>query len=488
MTKYVHKHSSTAGSKPTAADLERGEIAVNLADKKLFTKDASDAIVELGSEDSVIIAASAPPITRAGQLWLNNAQPSGPALMVARLEPVAPMPTTIYVPPANMYFSSGTLYSDASGAYRALTGGSHGGASLAAIAAANPGTFAVEPAYDPNPPSVLRWVDVFENFVIDDHHALALEVYPDATQTPNFNATIKDKNGAGADLFVDYGDGHIELFSVPGGNRGIDTSHQYANSAAKQTIKLYTKANLEVVVPVGLLAKLGPQGKNFPNLTDFGASKYYDPATPNPNCIDTTVSFSGIEDGKNMFAGCTFSQASDRLGTLEPRNLSLEGCFSGSLLTRDANIRSLTTSIKNASSMYYNCVHLASASLILNPTGTLVDMMFAGCSALRSLLNANGQFLSAKWMVRNCSMLTSFSFNANANTRFCRTWEGAFDGCALSQTSVDNILAKLDKDSLQANSHNILLGVTGGTNATPGANGLAAITSLTARGWTITHN
>jgi hypothetical protein len=42
------KRSSTAASVPTAGQLAVGELAVNLTDKKLFTKDASNAVVELG--------------------------------------------------------------------------------------------------------------------------------------------------------------------------------------------------------------------------------------------------------------------------------------------------------------------------------------------------------------------------------------------------------------------------------------------------------
>jgi hypothetical protein len=42
------KRSSTAASVPTAGQLAVGELAVNLADRKLFTKNASNAVVELG--------------------------------------------------------------------------------------------------------------------------------------------------------------------------------------------------------------------------------------------------------------------------------------------------------------------------------------------------------------------------------------------------------------------------------------------------------
>jgi hypothetical protein len=43
------KRSSTAGAVPTVGQLAQGELAVNLADKKLFTKDASNIVVELVS-------------------------------------------------------------------------------------------------------------------------------------------------------------------------------------------------------------------------------------------------------------------------------------------------------------------------------------------------------------------------------------------------------------------------------------------------------
>lgn len=49
MTSIRQKTSTIAGRRPTPADLERGEIAINLADAKLYTKDQRDQIVELGA-------------------------------------------------------------------------------------------------------------------------------------------------------------------------------------------------------------------------------------------------------------------------------------------------------------------------------------------------------------------------------------------------------------------------------------------------------
>jgi hypothetical protein len=44
------KRSSTASSVPTAGQLAQGELAVNLADKKLYTKDNTNAVVLLNPE------------------------------------------------------------------------------------------------------------------------------------------------------------------------------------------------------------------------------------------------------------------------------------------------------------------------------------------------------------------------------------------------------------------------------------------------------
>lgn len=41
----INKHSETAGAAPTAANLQLGEIAVNAADKKWFTKTTAGTII-----------------------------------------------------------------------------------------------------------------------------------------------------------------------------------------------------------------------------------------------------------------------------------------------------------------------------------------------------------------------------------------------------------------------------------------------------------
>ena len=46
-----HKRSQTTDDAPSASDLAQGEIALNLADLRLFTKDHNNAIQRIGGED-----------------------------------------------------------------------------------------------------------------------------------------------------------------------------------------------------------------------------------------------------------------------------------------------------------------------------------------------------------------------------------------------------------------------------------------------------
>ena len=46
-----HKRSQTTGSQPTVSDIEVGEIALNLADLRMFTRDHNDVIKRIGGED-----------------------------------------------------------------------------------------------------------------------------------------------------------------------------------------------------------------------------------------------------------------------------------------------------------------------------------------------------------------------------------------------------------------------------------------------------
>ncbi len=47
MATIITKNSSTASSVPAAGSLQQGELAVNVTDKKLYTKDSSATVVKL---------------------------------------------------------------------------------------------------------------------------------------------------------------------------------------------------------------------------------------------------------------------------------------------------------------------------------------------------------------------------------------------------------------------------------------------------------
>ena len=83
MTVIVTKNSSTASSVPTSADLVQGELAVNVADKRLFTEDNAAAIIEIGTNPTSIttgaITASGT-VTVNGQLVTANAALTGGAI------------------------------------------------------------------------------------------------------------------------------------------------------------------------------------------------------------------------------------------------------------------------------------------------------------------------------------------------------------------------------------------------------------------------
>lgn len=44
----IIKNSVTTGDKPTTSDIVKGELAVNLVDRRLYSRDASNNIVQVG--------------------------------------------------------------------------------------------------------------------------------------------------------------------------------------------------------------------------------------------------------------------------------------------------------------------------------------------------------------------------------------------------------------------------------------------------------
>jgi hypothetical protein len=78
MPVIVTKNSSTASAVPTSSDLVQGELAVNVADKRLFTEDNSAQIIELGTNPTSITTGA---ITASGTVTANGQFVNGNALL-----------------------------------------------------------------------------------------------------------------------------------------------------------------------------------------------------------------------------------------------------------------------------------------------------------------------------------------------------------------------------------------------------------------------
>ncbi|PNW44512.1 UNVERIFIED_CONTAM: hypothetical protein BEN50_12825 [Euhalothece sp. KZN 001] len=114
---------------------------------------------------------------------------------------------------------------------------------------------------------------------------------------------------------------------------------------------------------------------------------------------------------------------------------------------------------------------------------------WSGCSSLTSfpaVTFPSATDFTEAW--RKCSSLADFPAGCFDNSHSTR-YKQAFQSCALTQTSVDNILVSIAQSVANDPSlTNGILDIDGGTNATPSATGQAAADDLRAAGWTVTLN
>ena len=131
------KRSSTAASVPTAGQLAVGELAVNLADRKLYTKNASNAVVELGEAgvDLTTNQTIAGVKTFSSSPVVPNATTSGQAVNKGQVDAaiIAASPTTAQVLTATAGASFGAVgtYVQPYSAPATSLGGTQAGSSLA---------------------------------------------------------------------------------------------------------------------------------------------------------------------------------------------------------------------------------------------------------------------------------------------------------------------------------------------------------------------
>ena len=86
------KRTTSSGNVPTTSNLAQGEIAVNLADKKLYVRDTSTNILELTTrtvsslDDTTITSASNGQVLKynsSSSKWTNQADDAGEAVAMA---------------------------------------------------------------------------------------------------------------------------------------------------------------------------------------------------------------------------------------------------------------------------------------------------------------------------------------------------------------------------------------------------------------------
>ena len=192
---------------------------------------------------------------------------------------------------------------------------------------------------------------------------------------------------------------------------------------------------------------------------------------------------------------------------------TLQTCWSGcSSLTSFPAID--TSSCKEFTYSWRNCPGLTSFPLLDFSAAEVLSNTWMDCSGLTSFPQIDTSSVTnvgATW--RYCSALTAFPLlDFSSAEQFYRAWDGctlledfpansfdstgtlesyAFDqawqNCALTTDSIENILVSLDTNGAS----NIELGIDGGTNAakstwTAAAN--TAYTNLINKGWTITFN
>lgn len=164
---------------------------------------------------------------------------------------------------------------------------------------------------------------------------------------------------------------------------------------------------------------------------------------------------------------------------------NFRGTVANNIMAKVISIDVFNTShIKNFVSAFRGMAALQRFPSINTSSATSFAGLCDGDTSLTSFPTLNTSSLtncSTAW--NGCTNLANFPANMFDATP-CTNFTSAFVGCALTQTSVDNILVSIEL----AGTSNGTLNITGGTSSTPSAIGLAAKTLLQARGWTVTNN
>lgn len=176
-------------------------------------------------------------------------------------------------------------------------------------------------------------------------------------------------------------------------------------------------------------------------------------------------------------------------------NLDVSNCETFRDMFRSTKVTTLDVNSWNTSSCK-NLIGFSGSNSFLsgiscanwNVTNVLTASEFLRfCTSLQTLDIGNWNLSSCGEMttfVDGCTSLSSINVGNAFSNSPCTAYNHAFRNCTLNQKSVDDILISINT----AGTSNGLLGIGGGTNATPSATGKAATDALRARGWTVTLN
>ena len=124
----------------------------------------------------------------------------------------------------------------------------------------------------------------------------------------------------------------------------------------------------------------------------------------------------------------------------------------------------------------------------------LTDMGPNQLNMVNRFINVNGLTGVSAGQVFNANNARSLHFGCSSladypagvfDTATSTDYNNAFRNCALTQQSVDNILASIVASGISSTSN---ISLQGGTSSTPSAAGLADVATLQGRGWNVIHN
>ena len=285
----------------------------------------------------------------------------------------------------------------------------------------------------------------------------------------------------------------IDAFELTGFyvNSNYDTSTRKTQFNEKIALKF-------LAVPFGV----------FANATDFSSQFRFCTSLKEFPLVDVSSGTSFSQAWFSCFALRSFPALSFNSAT--NLNAAWERCYNLQTFPLITN----TSGVTNFDSTWEDCQSLVSFPLIDTSGGTDFDFTWNTCKKLTSFPSINtGNGTSFEFTWQSCAKLTTFpSLNFGSGTSFRNAWQHcsalanfpadmfdstgtlasnaffkAFEYCALTAQSIENILVSLDTNG----DTGIQLHISSGSNASYSTWSQAAkdaLTSLQGKSWSVTYN